>query len=254
MKKGLILLIIILIVILIIAIIFWWVSDKTAPIISNIQVGDITDTSAAIAWHTDEDSDSIVEYGLVASDSYDFTASGDTVASGSIFFHAVGLTELEASTSYRYKVTSTDTSGNKAESSEQSFVTLATLPEILPNLTILGFNTPRNVVTGQNVTLKINVRNSGTAIAPPSTLLVVFSRTPTFQDIFTETQTTLDVPLIPPPSQDNSNTVWIDWSTVIPETTADFIYLMVKCDPDNQIVELSENDNGGGTEMIVSHP
>ena len=39
-------------------------NDKTAPVISNIQIQDIRSDSAVVTWNTDEESDSFVEYGI----------------------------------------------------------------------------------------------------------------------------------------------------------------------------------------------
>ena len=97
--------------------------DITPPVISDITVSNITSNAASISWVTDEDSDSIVDYGT-SSGSYSFSETGSTVASGSsIFEHAVGLTGLGASTSYYFMVSSTDLSSNTGTSSEQTFTT-----------------------------------------------------------------------------------------------------------------------------------
>ncbi len=97
--------------------------DITPPVISDLTVSNITSNAASISWVTDEDSDSVVDYG-VFSGSYSFSETGSTVASGSdIFEHAVGLTGLGASTSYYFMVSSTDLSNNTGTSSEQTFTT-----------------------------------------------------------------------------------------------------------------------------------
>jgi len=101
--------------------------DTTSPIISNIKVSEITENSVLVTWTTDENSNSLVDYGLI-SNSYDFTISGETLASGSVeFIHTVFLNNLEANSVYYYKVNSIDTSlnQNKAESEEKSFTTLS---------------------------------------------------------------------------------------------------------------------------------
>jgi len=103
-------------------------SDIISPIISNIEVKDITESSALITWHTDEDSDSLAEYGL-NSGSYNFTAFGSTLASGSFeFIHTIILDDLDDNTIYYYKISSTDENQNKAESEEKSFRTLELIP------------------------------------------------------------------------------------------------------------------------------
>ena len=39
-------------------------TDQEAPAISNVEVSEVTDTTVTISWETDEDSDSLVNYGL----------------------------------------------------------------------------------------------------------------------------------------------------------------------------------------------
>ena len=130
------------------------------------------------------------------------------------------------------------------------------MPPALPNLTILGFDSPLNVTAGQNVTLRAWVWNAGTVSSLPSKLLVALSRTTDFDNIIAGAQATLDVPVISPSSHDaeitHSNAVWISWSTKIPEISPASIYFMAKTDPDNQIVESSETDNSSGTEILVT--
>ncbi len=97
--------------------------DITPPIISDITVFNITLNAASISWVTNENSDSIVDYGT-SSGSYGFSETGSTVASGSnTFWHTVGLTGLGVSSSYYFIVSSTDPNSNTATSSEQTFTT-----------------------------------------------------------------------------------------------------------------------------------
>ncbi|MFH1749921.1 MAG: FISUMP domain-containing protein [bacterium] len=109
-------------------------SDTTAPIISNIQVNNITETSAVITWITDEDSSGLIEYGLSAS-SYNLSIPTTVTVSGTGFVHTVSLDNLTANTTYYYKVSSTDSSENKAKSEEQTFITLSS-----PVVTVNYFN------------------------------------------------------------------------------------------------------------------
>ena len=100
--------------------------DTISPIISNIKISEITENSVLVTWSTDENSNSQADYSLI-SGSYNFTISGETLASGSAeFIHTVFLSNLEANSTYYYKVSSIDTSSNqnKAESEEKSFMTL----------------------------------------------------------------------------------------------------------------------------------
>jgi hypothetical protein len=93
-------------------------SDVTPPVISSVAASDITTSSAAITWATDEPATSQVEYGptgaLGLSTDFDSSLVTD---------HSVGLTDLTAATTYYYRVRSEDAVGNPATSSIYSFTT-----------------------------------------------------------------------------------------------------------------------------------
>jgi len=92
--------------------------DVTAPVItSGPSAGNITSTSAVITWSTNEASSSVVEYGQTSG--YGLTASG----MGSATNHSVSLSSLSPSTSYYYRVVSTDSSGNTVRSAGGTFTT-----------------------------------------------------------------------------------------------------------------------------------
>ena len=97
-------------------------TDTVAPVISNIEVVDITTSSARITWDTDEAADSYVAYGLTdvyGSESEDATLETE---------HSVILLGLDEDTEYHFMVSSTDGFGNTAASSDQTFTTLADDP------------------------------------------------------------------------------------------------------------------------------
>lgn len=93
--------------------------DTTPPVISGVKATDITHNSATIVWTTDEAADSKVEYGLD-------TSYGSTVTdTAMVTSHSIGLTGLSASTTYHYRVSSTDAAGNTATSADYTFTTNA---------------------------------------------------------------------------------------------------------------------------------
>ena len=100
-------------------------ADTTAPVISGVDVSDITDISVTIEWSTDEEATSQVEYGTTAD--YDSTTTLDEELTTS---HSLTLTGLEPdATSYRFRIKSKDASGNEATSdTDQTFETLPTIP------------------------------------------------------------------------------------------------------------------------------
>jgi serine protease len=91
--------------------------DIDPPVISNVQAVDITHNSATITWTTDEPATSVVYYGLTTSYGSTESVSGYTTS------HSVTLTGLSAETLYHYKVESSDSSSNTAQSGDYTFTT-----------------------------------------------------------------------------------------------------------------------------------
>jgi hypothetical protein len=104
--------------------------DTTAPLISNILVGDITETRATISWTTDEEATSQVDYGTT-------TNYGSSSALGVVLAtsHSVTLTELERDTTYHYRVKSADNSENEAVSDDNTFTTPDTTAPVISDIT-----------------------------------------------------------------------------------------------------------------------
>ena len=102
-------------------------SDTIAPIITAVQTANITKNAAVIAWTTNEYGDSVAYFGL-SPGSYFSSTNGSVSAISTGYLHAVNLSSLSANTTYYYKVTSRDSSGNKGTSNEYSFTTAQELP------------------------------------------------------------------------------------------------------------------------------
>ncbi|KKW32367.1 MAG: Peptidase S8 and S53, subtilisin, kexin, sedolisin, partial [Parcubacteria group bacterium GW2011_GWA1_53_13] len=96
--------------------------DNTPPIISAVEIKDITATTATIAWTTDELADTLVKHG--ATMSYGSISGTEELSTS----HSVMLGGLKPSTAYNFKITSADAKGNRSYSGDQSFTTLS-LPE-----------------------------------------------------------------------------------------------------------------------------
>ncbi|MBS1617009.1 MAG: DUF4082 domain-containing protein, partial [Bacteroidetes bacterium] len=84
-------------------------NDNIAPVISNIVATPHTDGTATITWVTNEGSNSMVNYGT----SPLVNSAND---SSIVISHSIILTGLIQGSTYYYRVTSTDTSGNSATS------------------------------------------------------------------------------------------------------------------------------------------
>lgn len=96
--------------------------DLTPPIISHIQVTNVTDTAATVSWTTDESADSSVEYGLTLS------YGGQVGNSNLVTSHALSLTGLAANSQYHYRIQSRDGAGNIQTTSDGTFTTQAPAP------------------------------------------------------------------------------------------------------------------------------
>lgn len=122
-------------------------SDTTPPVITGIVASAITQTGATIGWSTDEAATTQVEYG--SSTAYGSSSSLITTLTTS---HSQALTGLAASTTYHYRVKSTDVAGNPATSGDQTFTTSPTAPDTtLPTAAITA------PVTGATVTGTVSV-------------------------------------------------------------------------------------------------
>jgi len=104
-------------------------SDTTPPAISSVSASLITSNSATINWATNEVASSQVEYGL--NTNYG-TLSGFN--SSLVTSHSVLLSGLSPSTTYHYRVKSSDTAGNPATSGDYTFITTAASLTLSVNL------------------------------------------------------------------------------------------------------------------------
>jgi len=128
-----------------------WICDATPPkITSGPSATNITETSAQIIWTTNEDSDSVVRYG-VKPGVYPTQASSSLMTAN----HQVLLKNLDADTKYYYIVESSDASGNTAQSQEHSF---QTDPAEWPDLLVADFWETSGTITAR-------IKNTGDATA-----------------------------------------------------------------------------------------
>lgn len=88
------------------------------PVLSAIAAVDVTDSSARITWSSDKAADSLVDFGLTSA--YGMQASDATQSMA----HSIALSGLTASTTYHFRVTSTDSGGQSVSSGDLTFVTL----------------------------------------------------------------------------------------------------------------------------------
>ena len=100
------------------------VVDSTAPTISAVSASNVTNSSAAITWTTNEAATSQVEYGPTTS-----LGSLSPLDAALVTSHRVTIAQLSASTTYFYRVRSKDAAGNERVGSQGTFNTLAGPPD-----------------------------------------------------------------------------------------------------------------------------
>ncbi|MEK7211306.1 MAG: fibronectin type III domain-containing protein, partial [Patescibacteria group bacterium] len=111
--------------------------DNTSPTISNVSAS-AAETWVDIAWTTNEDADTQVEYG--GSDSYGATT---TLSSTLTAQHVAQITGLTNNTTYHYRARSSDANSNTAWSADKTFLTATTVVPVT-NITIGGRSMPRD--------------------------------------------------------------------------------------------------------------
>lgn len=115
-----------------------------APVISNVSVVNITDTSALVTWTTDVPASSLVQFGTTVA--YGTSASSP----GLVTSHAVQLSGLTPTTAYHFFVTSVDASSNSVSGGDTTFTTLS---DVTPPPNASGFTaTPGDALVTLNWT------------------------------------------------------------------------------------------------------
>jgi len=91
--------------------------DMVAPEIVDVEIAELEETEATIIWKTNEDSDSLINYGL--QDNYGIVRDPLPDRIG----HEIVLDGLDPSTTYHFRVVSIDEAGNQAISGDFKFTT-----------------------------------------------------------------------------------------------------------------------------------
>ncbi len=101
--------------------------DTTTPVISGIS-GTASTTTATVNWTTNEAATGKVYWSATSPIDVNATSTASVSHTGTSTSHSATITGLTASTIYFYVIESSDVSGNKATSTQQSFTTQA-LPD-----------------------------------------------------------------------------------------------------------------------------
>lgn len=95
-------------------------SDTTAPDISNVQISSVSDTEVTITWETDEDADSLINYGL--KEDYGIVR----IPAADRRQHSITLDGLDPGRVYHFRVVSADEEGNQGISADYKVQTTGT--------------------------------------------------------------------------------------------------------------------------------
>jgi Purple acid Phosphatase, N-terminal domain len=119
--------------------------DTTPPVLFGVVVTNITDATAIVEWTTDEPATSTVQYGTSTSYGLSQTVSGNRQN------HSVTLTDLNGSTQYHFRASSSDAIPNGPTYSPD--ITFTTLPT--PDTTAPVVTTPPSVIGKTDTTATI---------------------------------------------------------------------------------------------------
>ncbi len=122
--------------------------DTTGPVFVSINGISVEPTTAAIAWTTDELANGYVEYGTT--NSYGSRTTQSVVAS---LEHLQPLSNLNPSTTYHYRIVTTDEAGNVSYSDEQTVITsdepeiIDSEPPVISDISISNITTGGTTIT-----------------------------------------------------------------------------------------------------------
>lgn len=89
--------------------------NSIPPVISDITISDISDSSVKISWTTDKVSTSVIDYGTTSD--YGQNKSDSTLVTS----HSVTVSSLSANSSYHYRITSIDDHSNTTQTADNTF-------------------------------------------------------------------------------------------------------------------------------------
>jgi hypothetical protein len=114
------------------------------PVISNVSVSSITNTTATITWTTDQASSSLVNFGTTTG-----YGSASPLNPTSVTSHSVTLTGLTPGTTYDFDVVSANLGGMSSTSANATFVTtnVTSTPPVITNVATTNLTSTSVTVT-----------------------------------------------------------------------------------------------------------
>ncbi|MGD0797327.1 MAG: fibronectin type III domain-containing protein, partial [Acidobacteriaceae bacterium] len=129
------------------------------PVISNVAVSSITNTSATITWTTDQASSSLVNFG--ATTGY---GSASPLNPTLVTSHSVTLTGLTLGTTYDFDVVSVNSGAMSSISGNSSFLTTSVvpLPPVISNVAVSSITNTSATITWTTDQASSSLVNFGT--------------------------------------------------------------------------------------------
>ncbi|MCE5324772.1 right-handed parallel beta-helix repeat-containing protein [bacterium] len=201
--------------------------------LSALEITDIVVSAsqgdATVTWTTPIPADSTVEYGLT--DSYELTPVS---SSSMVTSHSISLTDLDPSTTYHYRVRSTDSCGREQISDDGTFTTPA-----LPDLDAEFVSATDIAYAGLTASIKWRVTNVGSAVSMKSWTDCVYLST---DDQLSSDDISLVYMMRPLNLQPDAN--YTQTATVtLPMVTAGNYWLLLKADSEDTQPETDEDNN-----------
>lgn len=196
-------------------------TDQEAPQISEVQVSGVTETSVTVTWETDEDADSLVNYGLQP----DYGILRKPIAERTT--HTMTLDDLEPGRVYYFRVVSADADGNQGISADYRVQTSGTPSESSTQSQSESTTQSQSQSTTQEIVEQIN------EITNPEQLKEILNETVKAIKGITE-----DLTIVGPP-------------TVIPETTTAIIRWTTDREASSEVI-FSPSDSFDGTNYQFS--
>lgn len=173
--------------------------DTTAPEISNVKIASTTDDSITVTWDTNENADSLINYGLQGDYGIVRTPEANKTT------HSIMLDKLDAGRVYYFRVVSADAEGNQGISADYKVQTTGT-----PSADGKGPGTPQTTVQ--------EIKEQIKEITDPQQLQEILNETIKAIKGITE-----DLTIVGPP-------------TVIPETTTALVRWTTDREADSKVL------------------